>query len=251
VVFCSSKTAAEIQSLLCELNLCLPFIAENGGGIFLPEGDATGQAFRPSKPCRWSIIELGTPYPRLVSALAEVKQKTGAPIRGFAEMSAQEIAARCGLGLAQAELAKQRSFDEPFIVDTEDAAAIIAVRQELELRGLRLTRGGRFLHATGVNDKGVAIRWLNSFGSDLQAECSIAIGDGANDVPMFHAADLGILVQRPDGSHDAEVIGGAPCVIAIPASGAEAWSRIVTALASLDGCSVAAAESAIRRAFDL
>jgi len=35
-------------------------------------------------------------------------------------------------------------------------------------------------------------KWLRRFAMDANAQFTVAIGDGANDIPMFEAADIGI-----------------------------------------------------------
>jgi mannosyl-3-phosphoglycerate phosphatase len=231
VVFCSSKTAAEIMTLQRELCVRLPFIAENGGGVFVPHGWARQPPeSRPAGESYW-MIPLGTPYATLVQALAEVRQETDVPIRGFSDMAAEEVAVHCGIGDAQAALAKQRLFDEPFLILEERPRVVERVRRAVRDRGLSLTRGGRFFHITGRNDKGTAVRVLSQI---LQGEHddirTIGIGDSANDLPMLSEVDLPILVQRPDGSHEECVVRSLPSLRCITAVGPDGWSRAVMEL---------------------
>ncbi len=53
----------------------------------------------------------------LRAALKEIAQAVGRPLRGFGDMPAEEIAERTRLFLVDAVLAKQRDYDEPFLVD--------------------------------------------------------------------------------------------------------------------------------------
>jgi mannosyl-3-phosphoglycerate phosphatase len=228
VVFCSSKTCAEIRNLLADLHLSLPFIAENGGGIFMPEGcfDSASDAAFGSGP--WRVIALGTRYESLIAALAEVRSVLGIRLRGFSDMSAQEISRVCGLDLSRAMLAKQRMFDEPLLIEQEDPALLERLRLEFERRGLKVTRGGRFLHLTGSNDKGAAVRRFNELaGIEPRSLLTVGIGDSANDLPMLAAVDVPALVQRPDGRYDELVVKELPDALLAPGIGPEGWVAVV------------------------
>ncbi|MFQ5899701.1 MAG: hypothetical protein ACE5JN_15840 [Candidatus Methylomirabilia bacterium] len=61
-------------------------------------------------------MELGVPYSRLTDAYREIRQVTGLCIRGFAEMTAEDVARLAGLDLEGACRAKVRQHDEPFAV---------------------------------------------------------------------------------------------------------------------------------------
>jgi mannosyl-3-phosphoglycerate phosphatase len=229
VVFCSSKTAAEIQHLLGELQLRLPFIAENGGGIFIPAGTPGSTAGSPEGA--WSVITLGTPYSLLVQVLDEVRRETGTRIRGFSDMPVQELAAECGLDPARSALAKQRRFDEPFKIAVEDAHRLPAVEEAIVRRGLNFTRGGRFFHVTGSNDKGRAVRVLTGLlRSDYPEVQTAGIGDSANDLPMLVEVDRPFLVQRPDGTYENAIVHSVPRVTCLSAPGAAGWAQAIALL---------------------
>jgi mannosyl-3-phosphoglycerate phosphatase len=72
-------------------------------------------------------------------------------------MTIKEIAHCCEIDIEQARMAKDRSYDEPFHLLQGNLKNL---RAAIEKRGLRLKRGGRFLHITGQNDKADAARVL-------------------------------------------------------------------------------------------
>ena len=119
MVFCSSKTHGEIESLLLGLGLKLPFISENGGGIFIPPGYLSKALDNTPLQDSWHVIALGAHYDVLVNALREVRVSMGVSLRGFSDMSVEEVAAACQLDRPHAALAKQRLFDEPFLIGEE------------------------------------------------------------------------------------------------------------------------------------
>jgi mannosyl-3-phosphoglycerate phosphatase len=228
VVFCSSKTGAEILRLSEGLGLFHPFIAENGGGIFVPEG-FFGAAL-PELPLagRWRVLRLGTARGILVQALAEVRRELGLVLRGFSDMSVEEVARLCALSRDDARLAMQRHFDEPFVAEIENGESMRKMAAAFGERGLRVTRGGRFFHLTGMNDKGLAVRRLNElFLHEHAAIQTFGVGDCANDLPMLAAVDQALLVQKPDGTYDESICAGLPGVRRISGIGPAGWARAV------------------------
>ena len=226
LVLCSSKTRAELIRLQKLLGIRGPFISENGGAVFLSGAGDLEALF----PDRWAGLPakvFGTPYDRLRDALVDLREVFGLHLVGFGDVDAERVASWTGLPREQARLACARDFDEPFTWEPEpDTQAQERVRQWLATRDLTLTRGGRFWHLTGSNDKGAAVRWLVATLAELSGERprSLALGDSENDLPMLEAADQGILVARPGGGHVEPRPTGVGTVAGIGPLG---WSRAV------------------------
>ncbi len=118
LVICSSKTRREIEHYRMLLNNDGPFITENGGGIFIPAGyfgsGPEDAGWTSERVGTYEAIRLGTRYDILREALRELRTE-GFDVTGFGDMSAEEVAQVTGLLHEQAEMAKERDFDEPFI----------------------------------------------------------------------------------------------------------------------------------------
>jgi mannosyl-3-phosphoglycerate phosphatase len=208
-VFCTSKTRAEIEPLREALGNQHPFIVENGGALFIPRG-----YFTVPLPPHMTIdgylgIELGVPYATLRRTLHDIAHATGVPIRGYGDLTTQEVAALTGLSLEEAARAKAREYDEPFIIGGEgegmeaDRQRVLAL---IEAKGFRWTRGGRFHHLMGCHDKGHAVSMLSEiYRTQYGSIITVGLGDSDNDLPMLAAVDRPILVKRPDGRYNPEV----------------------------------------------
>jgi mannosyl-3-phosphoglycerate phosphatase len=228
LVLASSKTRAEMEPIRYQLNHSGPFIVENGGAVFIPKGffsfPLDGTALRGP----YQVIELGIPYAKLRSWLKEIDQVLECPIRGFGDMSVEEVSKRTGLSLAEAVLAKQREYDEPFVLEGPPTLTE-KVHRLAEERGLVCTRGGRFYHLLGLSDKGQACRYLiECFRRHAAALQTIGLGDSLNDLPMLQAVDQPVLVQRPDGSYDPDVV--LPNLIRAPGIGPVGWNEAILTL---------------------
>ncbi|WP_455371632.1 HAD-IIB family hydrolase [Petrachloros mirabilis] len=237
VVLVSSKTRAEMEPLRFRVRLNDPFVVENGGGIFIPKGYFPFPIEGVVPRGDYFVVELGVPYAQLRSVLAELQQTCGHEVRGFGDMTSEEIAQLTGLSAAGALLSKQREYDEPFLF-SGSSSALDQLREYIEAKGLRCVPGGRFFHLMGTQDKGHAVRLLSGWYRQLIETGStyrvltVGIGDSPNDLPMLAAVDRPFLVQRPDGSHDERMT--LPGLNLVPAPGPSGWNRVVLDLLGHD-----------------
>lgn len=231
LVLASSKTRAELEPIRSQLGHDGPFIVENGGALCVPTGFFRVPLEGAIPQETYEIIPFGTPYAQLRAALKEMAGTLGIQIHGFGDMTIEEVAERTGLTYHEATLAKRREYDEPFVLGND--ALIESVCREAAARGLTCTRGGRFYHLLGPNDKGTACRFLiqccrRQLAASQGRLYTIGIGDSANDLPMLVAVDQPILVQYPDGSYDSTM--HLPHVIHAPGIGPVGWNAAVLAL---------------------
>ena len=236
IVFCSSKTRAEIEVIRQQTGVLAPFIVENGGAVYIPTGYFQFDIPNSRKRGLYKMVELGTPYPKLIRALEQLKAQLGTGLRGFHQMTVEEVAADCGLSLEEARRAKLREYDEPFILEDRRREVVERLGEQIALRGLSLTQGGRYFHLLGGNDKGRAVHILSElFRKADGAILTVALGDSPNDLPMLQAVDHPFLVRKPDGHYDDDVLAAVPGVRLADGVGPAGWNVAVTAI--LTSCS--------------
>jgi len=96
IVFCSHKTRAEQEVYRQELGISDPFIVENGGAIFIPQGYFPFGFDYDKARGGYQIIELGMSYAEIRRILGKIRAEVGINFRGFGDMSAQEVAKDAG-----------------------------------------------------------------------------------------------------------------------------------------------------------
>lgn len=197
IILVSSKTRAEIDVLRTRLGLTSPFISENGGAIFFPkEGIPSAPPGTAPSGDVWKWA-LGQPYEVLVRSLREIRETLGWNLKGFSDMTLEEISRLTGLDPESCRLAVRREYDEPFMVleqgdDLDMSPMFEAARQ----RGLTITVGGRFHHLQGRNDKGVAVsKLIHWYRERHPAVTTIALGDSPNDFTMLKQVYHPVLVR--------------------------------------------------------
>ncbi len=203
VIFCSSKTRAEIEHLRRATEVTDPFIVENGGAIFVPEGYFPF-TIEDSIGCDgYDVIELGESYLKLVGLFRLLRAGSfNLSIVGFSDLTANELALECGMTLDEAERAKARGYTEPFrfFEATPDKVEIFLER--IRQSGRQFSVGGRYHHLQGNIDKGHAVEILTHMYQRAFGEVTtIGIGDSPNDAPMLGKVALPIIVKRPSGAH--------------------------------------------------
>ncbi len=204
LVVCSSKTRAEIEHYRAKLANSDPFICENGGAIFIPRGYFSQETELPV-PCEedekggYSVIRLGARYRELRKAMVELREE-GFDVRGFGDMTVEEIASATGLSETEAAMARMREFDEPFVFagDKNSHEGLLAA---IRAKGFNVTRG-HFFHILGASDKGKAVSILiDMYRKEHSEIVTVALGDSLNDLPMLRCVDRPVIVEKDGGGY--------------------------------------------------
>ncbi|WP_304544045.1 HAD-IIB family hydrolase [Sulfurimonas microaerophilic] len=200
LIFTTSKTKAEVIQLQKKVGIIEPFITENGAALFIPKG-YQGLALEDLEEYDgYKMILFGKRYNEVVSFYNQYKKEFC--MKGFSEMSVDDIMLLTQLDYEHASLAKQRDFTEPFVI--EDPAKIQELEVLAESYDLKVTQGGRFYHLIAKGqDKGVAVKettrlFRKLFDEDIE---TFGFGDSYNDIPMFKNVDNPIIIQNHCGRY--------------------------------------------------
>lgn len=223
MIFITSKTRLEIERLQADMQIQEPFISESGATLYFPNGYREFKINKGFRRPPYTIIQLGAAYSEIRRFIYSVKERF--KIKGFGDLSVEEIVQLTGLSQEQAAIAKQREFTEPFFIEDEtklpELAAIAASR------GFKITAGGRFLHLIGIRqDKGLAVRLcVDIFDKNTDGGIvTVALGDSANDISMLKSVDIPILLPHDDGSYEDINL---PNLIKADLPGSRGWNSAV------------------------
>jgi mannosyl-3-phosphoglycerate phosphatase len=234
LIICSSKTRKEIEYYRIKLSNRHPFISENGGGIFIPKDyfkfKLQSSNFKVMEENKHQVIRLGAKYSPLRSVIEELK-KEGFNVTGFGDMTIEEVAKITGVSRKEAEMAKERDFDEPFIFqgNKEETRKML---NRIKAKGFNYTQG-RFFHILGDSDKGKAVSILiDLYKRDRGDVLTVAIGDSPNDISMLKEVDCPVIVQQPDGNYNQQIT--IPNLYKAPGIGPEGWNKAVLSLIEMN-----------------
>lgn len=228
LILCSSRTRREIEHYRRALTNEHPFISESGGGVFIPKGYFD---FEPSSSdCLFKeeggyyVIKLGADYSILRKVMSELRRE-GFNIKGYGDMTAQDIVFLTGMDADQAEMSKEREFSEPFIAKGGNLF-VEEILAAIRKRGFSLTRE-RFYHLIKGNDLRKAVSIVTELYSYVGISTA-AVGYGPNDLPMLECVDYPIIVQQSDGSYHPDI--NIPRFIKADGIGPDGWSKAILRL---------------------
>ncbi len=227
LIFCSAKTRAEQEVYRDALNVRDPFIVENGGAVIVEPG-----YFRQPHPFTRTdnhrhVLEFARPYPQIRRILEEIRTELNLPLRGYGDMTIDEVVQLTSLDRASAARAMNREYEETVVTPLaeQDRARL---REALARRNVSMTAGARFISISTSNDKGRAVRALTDmFRREQDDVVTVGIGDSWNDAPMLAAVDIPLLVQRP-GNEWAPL--AVPGLRRIESVGPDGWTRAMQQL---------------------
>lgn len=199
LVFVTSKTRREVEPLREEIGSTDPFVVENGAAVLFPDSESELEISGSVSQEGYRVVILGKPYDQVRRFVARVGPRFG--IRGFADMSVSEVAELTGLPDAEAALARQREYTEPFLLT--GGGDLERLRREAAGAGLAITTGGRLHHLMGAGQsKGRAVRIVRDVlvQADGEPATTVGLGDSPNDLPMLEVVDIAVVVPRPNGS---------------------------------------------------
>ena len=223
LVLCTSKTRAEVDPIRQRLGSPDPFIVENGGALYIPDGALPLKLHAPARRNRCSVIELGSPYSSLIQSLRQAAEESKCTVRGFHQMSLEEIGACCRMPPELAKLARQREYDEPFKILHGNPPDLLAA---IEKQKMRWTRGGCFYHILGANDKAHCVNLLiHYYRTVFDSVITVGLGDGLNDAGFLRLVDYPLILQSPSSMELMKAVPrGRLCA---GNSGPEAWNAAV------------------------
>jgi mannosyl-3-phosphoglycerate phosphatase family protein len=224
LILCSSKTKVEMEVYRKRLKNKHPFIVENGAAIYVPVGYFPFNTGREQDE-DYVVFELGKSYEEIRRTFISLRESLGVSVKGFGDMTIEEIATLTGLATAEATLAQRREFEEPFIFELGVDERFL---KAIEERGLTWTMG-RLYHLMGDYDKGKSVRHLKRWYEEESGKfTTIGLGDGLNDLPLLKEVDYPVLIQKEDGSYDARV--KLPNLIEAQGIGPVGWNRAILEL---------------------
>lgn len=225
LVLVSSKTRAEMEEYRRRLRNKHPFVSENGGALFIPKGYFSFPFSHERESGKYFVLELGTFYPQIIRALEFIKRETGIQIRGFHDLSKEDLVRLSGLSHEEAVWAKKREYDEPFLIEG-GKKEIEIVQKKIKERGLNYVWGGRFHHILGKNDKGKATQILiDLYKKEFSSISTVGIGDTANDLPMLQVVEHPIFLKGEENL-SSEILR-VKNLILVEGRGPQAWNEAI------------------------
>jgi mannosyl-3-phosphoglycerate phosphatase len=199
LVLCSRGTQVEIERIRTRLGVFHPFIAEDGGAVFVPEAYFPCIVSGSSRRMAYRVLEFGRPYTEVTQILHRVAAGLGIHIVGFSDMSVLDVAEACGLLMLDARLAKLREYSEPFRIVDGNGASRDRLVQALRHAGLRCVKGERFDCVTGVLERSAGVAALRELYRRTYGDIlTVGLADNLDDRTLLRSVDVPVVVLSRD-----------------------------------------------------
>ncbi len=119
-----------------------PFIGEDGCGVFLPEDYFHLRPAKTVRMGRYTGIPVAETHPAASEALESLSEDTGVSVVSLRSLAPRELEQNTGLPPRDAELARQRDFDELFFFAGATEADVERFVAEARLRNVMLRQHG-------------------------------------------------------------------------------------------------------------
>ena len=242
-VWLTNRTRLQMDAPRRKLAHTHPFIAEDGCGVFLPEDyfhlRPQASASRPSGAAtirlgRFTCLPIAEPQPAASHALESLAAESGLSVVSLRSLPPRELTLNSGLPPREAELIRQRDFDELFFFagasqnDIENFQALgrsgnIQFRQRGALWSLAI--GASVHRCIGALAK-LYDRALRSHAK------SVAIATPGQETALFAACDRAILLSDDTNQQPAIAPDHSHRVLELPGRFPEAWEHILATLST-------------------
>ncbi|MBI1875973.1 MAG: hypothetical protein HYZ58_00415 [Acidobacteria bacterium] len=196
LVFCSSKTRAELEAVRQDWGIFHPFICENGAGVFVPQRYFPFDVPYAREVAGYQAIEYGRPYADVIDILHRAANRLGIEVLGFSDMSVEQVAFECQLSLLRARLAKLREYGELFRIIDGGSSARGRLRRALHAAHLACTNSGPYDYVGSPVDPGPGIGLLTAlYRRAREALITIGVGSRKDDMTLLKQVDVPIAIE--------------------------------------------------------
>ena len=203
----SMQSAEEVIPVIQALDLADPFIVENGGAIYVPDGSLKMEFKHNKRVQNCRVIELATSRREIRRKLAAVRRQGDFKIEEFSELSPDRASDWGDLSPEQIRAAQTREYGEMVAFRGENGD-LQRFQAEIEQQQMRLMRSDDYYLISGDHDEGSAVRLLLQLYREAHPDVpvmSVGLSDSYLGSAMLHAVDIPILVRQEDGRFDEQV----------------------------------------------
>jgi predicted mannosyl-3-phosphoglycerate phosphatase (HAD superfamily) len=208
-IWITSRTRAQMDEPLRKLDHAHPFIAEGGSAVYLPTDYFHLRGEKSERRGRFLCIPVAQPQPAAAEALESLSEETGVAVVPLRSLSPRELAQNSGLPQREAELARQRDFDELFFFAGASDRDIKRLLEEARRRKFRLRpQGVLWSLALGASVPECIRQLTKLFDRALHGHApTIGLAPREQADELFPACDRNILlVTESEDSRDETVV---------------------------------------------
>ncbi|HVS87591.1 MAG TPA: hypothetical protein VHF01_05165 [Candidatus Acidoferrum sp.] len=228
-IWLTSRTRAQIDDPLRKLGHTHPFIGEGGSAVYIPEDYFHLRGEKSERRGRFLCIPVAQSQPAAAEALESLSAETGVPVVTLRSLSPRELAQNAGLPQREAELARQRDFDELFFFAGASDSDIDRFLREARQRKLQLRpQGVLWSLAVGASVPRCVRELAKLFDRALHTHAkSIGIAPLDQADELFPACDRNLLLIAQSREEALVLPPGSPRTKRIHLHAPDAWEQVL------------------------
>ncbi len=234
IVWVTSRSRAQMDEPRRRFGHQHPFIGEDGCGVYLPEDYFHLRPAKTVRMGRFTCIPVAETEPAASEALESLSEETGVSVVPLRSLAPRELEQNTGLPTREAELARQRDFDELFFFAGASQADIGRFVAEASQRKIVLRQHGMLWSLAVGASLGQCIRELSKlYERALRSHPTIVgIATPAEAEGFLSACDRGLLLakQMEIDSLSAVLRGSKNKVL--PFNSPDVWDLVLAGVAS-------------------
>jgi mannosyl-3-phosphoglycerate phosphatase len=227
IVWVTNRSRAQIDEARRNFGHNHPFIAEGGCGVYLPEDYFHLRASKTVRLGRFICVPIAAAQPAASEAVESLAQETGVSIVSLRSLSPREFAQNSGLSPREAELARQRDFEELFFFAGASDKDVDRFLTHAHGSSAQVRQRGPFWSLAVGSSLRQCLRDLSSLYDRAIHFHATTFGLGLPDDSdeLFAACDRGILLGEP-GQEPSSGGPRSPKIREIPFSGPDVWAQV-------------------------
>ena len=211
-----------------------PFIGEDGCGVYLPEDYFHLRPAKTVRMGRFTCIPLAEVQPAAAEALELLSEETGISTVPLRSLAPRELEQNTGLPARDAELARQRDFDELFFFAGAAEKDVARFQVEATSRNITLRQHGVLWSLAVGADLSLCIRELSKlYDRALRAHPTVlGIATAAEADGLLPACDRGLVLAKPSELDSLSSSSRASKTKVMPLNSPDLWDMVFASVSS-------------------
>ena len=225
LIFCSSKTYDEIDSIMIKIDRQMPYIVENGGGIYIPNKFKFWEDYSKIANVDGDLFQVSKYNSNIYKTIKYIREEIGVEMYTYQDLNINQICSITGLNKYQAALAKNRKFSETIITPLNNQKISI-LESRLKKINLTCTKGSRFytIHPNDINKGKAALMLFQKIQNmKIGNNLTIGIGDSYNDESLLDFTNKSYLLKN---KHNEWSNIKGDNIIRIDGTGQDGWIKV-------------------------
>lgn len=231
-VWVSSRNRHELDAAIRRLGHAAPFIAEGGSGVYLPEDYFHLKPARTIRFARFTVVPAASPQPAAAEALDQLSEDTGIEVVSLRTLSPRELSQNVGMPQSEAELLRQRDFDELFFFAGASDPEIKRFHAEAKRRNLALRpRGNLWSLVAGANLANCVRQLTALYERAIRTHpFTTGIATSENAAELFPCCNRSILLTERSSSDAKPEVPSVP--LSLPLFAPDTWKIALDSITS-------------------